>query len=674
MGFGVWGFKKMISKNIKLILASFLGLFLELVFIRWLPAHVFSIAFFSNIILIAAFLGLGLGLLITHYKRDLFKFFPSILLLFVVLTLFLRNIQINIPADAQTWIWSNYYNNRLNVYNFKISIIPLISIIFSSCVIIFIPIGQKIGKLMQGLKPLAAYTLNIVGSLLGVIFFAALSAFQLPAYIWFLTAGLIIILLTYRQQNFLWKVFFIITIIVLIGLVEKDIKWSPYYALNVKTNNDSSISVYVNQLFHQKGVNFEKEPNVYNKYKASYDWFKPKQVLIIGSGTGNDVWIARQSGAEHIDAVEIDSAILKLKHPQNPYASNQVEVFIDDARSFINKTQKKYDMVVYGTLDSHATLALTSSIRLDNYIYTKEALKEASGLLTDDGVMLLLFSVPTKWMSERLINLTRSAFETDNIRYLITDNYLFNMIIIAGPGLKNKLLENTDLNDVLLALPKRSATNPVPIDDWPYLYLTKRTIPRLYLFALLAMIVISLMALFILTPLKRNRINFLFLFLGLGFLLLETKSITTFSLLFGSTWVVNAVVFAAILAIALLANLMVMKKTLKNPNWFFAGLFLSLILLYIFPLNSLLNLNLLNKIFSAGLLVALPIFFSSLIFAILIKKIKNINIALGSNLLGAVLGGFFEYSSMLFGLNTLYIIALIFYVIAMICLIKNKIE
>lgn len=74
------------------------------------------------------------------------------------------------------------------------------------------------------------------------------------------------------------------------------------------------------------------------------------------------------------------------------------------------------------------------------------------------------------------------------------------------------------------------------------------------------------------------------------------------------------------------------------------------------------------KVFAAGLLAGLPIFFAAVIFAIVFRRTKYAGIALGSNLIGAVIGGFLEYSSMLWGLSALYIVALGWYLIAGFCL------
>src|SRR5262249_51877752 len=46
----------------KLLLASFLSLYLELLLIRWIPSTIHFVAFFNNLVLIASFLGLGIGM------------------------------------------------------------------------------------------------------------------------------------------------------------------------------------------------------------------------------------------------------------------------------------------------------------------------------------------------------------------------------------------------------------------------------------------------------------------------------------------------------------------------------------------------------------------------------------------------------------------------------------
>ena len=145
-------------------------------------------------------------------------------------------------------------------------------------------------------------------------------------------------------------------------------------------------------------------------------------------------------------------------------------------------------------------------------------------------------------------------------------------------------------------------------------------------------------------------------FLGAGFLLLETKSVTEMSLLFGSTWNVNLLVFSSILCCILFANFVVQRFTPSIARCF-AGLFISLGAAYLIPVSSLLFAGRTMQWILGGVLVALPIWFAGMIFASLLKQRANAVHALAFNLLGAILGGVLEYFSMIGGTKSLYLIA-----------------
>ena len=103
-----------------------------------------------------------------------------------------------------------------------------------------------------------------------------------------------------------------------------------------------------------------------------------------------------------------------------------------------------------------------------------------------------------------------------------------------------------------------TGTERVPTDDWPFLYLREPTIPALNLRGMAYLAVLSLVVLFAFAPVRSVRPNGQMFFLGAGFMLLETKGVVHMALLFGSTWMVNSIVFFAILAMILLSNLYVL--------------------------------------------------------------------------------------------------------------------
>ncbi len=663
------------NSKAKLVLLSFVGLFLELCLIRWLPAHIFSIGFFANVVLIGSFLGLGIGFLLVSSRRSYEKLFPLLFIGMIAFALLLGSVNVAVPPDAQTWLWSFYGENRfVSLLTIELTIPQVLSLVYIIALSVFVPLGQRIGRLMQEFEPLLGYTWNVAGSLLGVAAFALLSALGTPAFVWFAVIGVVYLVVTWREK---WALFGAVALaagVAAVAVVESSSTWSPYYAINTQNNvEEHSLEIFVNQLFHQKAVDFAREPGLYDKYSTPYRWFQPEKVLVIGAGSGNDVAIALNNGATYVDAVEIDPAIQAIgreRHPQRPYADPRVHVHIGDARSFLHNSRVRYDMIVFGTLDSHANLSITSSLRLDNYVYTQESLREALNLLSDKGVVVLLFSVPNEWIHTRLLGMSRAAFGENNSWHVAYGGDLFNLMVVGGPGARSLAATNPLFGKTFSPVP-RLADTIVPSDNWPYLYLEHKNIPRLYQIVIAALLAISVVAILAASPLRHHNLNPLFFFLGSGFLLLETKSVTTFSLLFGSTWLVNAVVFVAILAIATVANVVVLRRGNLNPHVFIAGLLVSIISLYFVPVAPLLHFHGLVRILVAGFLVALPIFFSSMVFALSIRNVRSVGAAMGSNLLGAVVGGFCEYSSMIWGLNALYIVAALCYLGALLFLNKK---
>jgi hypothetical protein len=157
------------------------------------------------------------------------------------------------------------------------------------------------------------------------------------------------------------------------------------------------------------------------------------------------------------------------------------------------------------------------------------------------------------------------------------------------------------------------------------------------------------------------RLDLHLFFLGCGFMLLETKSITTLALLVGMTWKVNAVAICSILIVILIANALVSSGRAPSPRVAYACLFVALAVSYVLSLDPLLETGLAVRTISGGAFVALPIFFASVVFSSSFARAENLGAALGSNLLGAVLGGVIEYTSTLFGLKVLYLAALAIY-------------
>ncbi len=135
---------------------------------------------------------------------------------------------------------------------------------------------------------------------------------------------------------------------------------------------------------------------------------------MVGAGTGNDVAAALRAGAGHVEAIEIDPAILltgRLSHPEKPYSDARVHAVINDARSFLRTTEQTFDLVVYGLLDSHTLLSQGSSVRLDSFVYTVEGLREARARLKSDGMLSLSFTVLSDALGRKIYLMLQQAFD-----------------------------------------------------------------------------------------------------------------------------------------------------------------------------------------------------------------------------------------------------------------------
>jgi hypothetical protein len=144
--------------------------------------------------------------------------------------------------------------------------------------------------------------------------------------------------------------------------------------------------------------------------------------------------------------------------------------------------------------------------------------------------------------------------------------------------------------------------------------------------------------------------------MGAAFLLLETKSIVQFALLFGTTWLVNSLVFAGILLSVLLAIEIAERVKRLRPGLLYAALLVSLGVAWVVRPEQLLGLSPVTRFVAATTITFAPILFGNLIFAERFRSVGSSTTAFGINLLGAILGGVLEYSSVVLGYRGLILV------------------
>lgn len=683
---------------IDLFLVSAIGLFTELVFIRWVASELRIFAFYKNFALIATFLGLGLGF--AAFRRNTtFKwfekyFFPLLIVNVGMVLIIGRSVisefALSNQSNAQEFVWAPVLSDPVTFVFQSIAFYAILLSVFILITFLFIPLGYITVKKFKIFPPLRGYSINVSGSLVGILLYTLISFLRWPPSAWFLIAGVgaFYFLPLYGALKSWVMNGILMLLIVLITMIQppdaERTLWSPYYRIDLNSIYAEQPSdlllgygLVVNKAWHQMiwnlsadfvAENYDLSPDHFDARYGVYDLpylILPTldNVLIVGAGSGNDVAGAIRAGAQRITAVEIDPLILdigKELHPEEPYAdSDNLTLVNQDARSFFRNDENSYDLIVFGLLDSHTLFSTASSVRLDNFVYTIESFTDVKRILAEDGLLVISFGVPAEneWIGLRLYRGLKDVFGHEPQTYQTV--YGSILLILGHQPFPDLLVDDSRVtyrDDYYYDESIEANT-----DQWPYLYLRDRSLPTTYLIALISIAAFSIVFIRRVLP-DFRQISSHFFFMGAAFFLLETKSITEIALLLGSTWIVNAAVIAAILTMILIANILVERFKIHDVRPFYTLLVVALIFNYFVSIGNFLGFSLIWRITLASLSQAIPLFFAGIIFAITFKQTKMVEVALGSNLIGAVLGGIFEYSSLMFGIRSLYLLALAFYI------------
>jgi SAM-dependent methyltransferase len=486
-----------------------------------------------------------------------------------------------------------------------------------------------------------------------------------------------------------------------------DISWSPYYKI---VYAPETRTIQGNNLSHQTMLPIGEHgpvyllPHLLNRDAGG----KPfEEALIIGAGSGNDVAAALRAGARRVDAVEIDPVIRELgrrHHPDQPYADPRVAVHLDDGRSFVRRTERSYDLAVYAVVDSLVLHSGFSSLRLENFLFTREAFADVKRRLKPDGVFAMYNFYRQGWVVSRLASMAEEVFGTppvvislpfrDEIRAADSQIGHFTLLLAGADSERlrairesfersrsfwvNPVVAQTEaVNGFRPSAPSAEwhkvaparvepAAGLLPSDDWPHLYLRSREVPWAPIGqGILVMALLSAAILLAFVPPGRAAPNAQMFFLGAGFMLLETKAVVHMALLFGSTWVVNSIVFFAILAMILAANLYVLKAGPRRLAPYYAALAAALLVNALVPMNTFLSLEPAARTLASCLVVFLPVFFAGVIFAAAFSASRRPGADFGWNVAGIIAGGLSEQLSLVVGFDHLVLIALGYYALSL---------
>jgi SAM-dependent methyltransferase len=747
-----------------LLLISVLLLFLELACIRWFPAHVLFLTFFTNTVLLACFLGMSVGCLVADRPRNYLLATPVLLVVALfaahgVEDLMSFGIEAAVGVGNQGSPQMVYFGTEAINHDIARFVIPLEvvgGVFFLLIALAMIGPGQVLGRaLNQVPNRIQAYTINIAGSLIGIALFALFSWAQLPPLWWFLPVALGLGYFLYRRPltldvgvRFAFLGLILLAVVVKTGPEQdsqgtvREHMWSPYYRIDY--DHAPQRRILVNLIGHQQMVSATDNQSPAYAYALPHLLYRDAQaavgegdggaprpfeeVLVIGAGSGNDVSRALQWGAKHVDAVEIDPVIQALgreDHPDRPYQDPRVTVHLDDGRNFLRCTDKQYDLIVYALVDSLVLHSSYSNIRLESYLFTRQALDDVRKRLKPGGVFVMYNYFRQGWIVARLhqglgevfgeaplvltlplqttvdpeqgsggFTVFLSGSGTQAIReafakhgeYWVSGRQAPSVVTVDGfasptpaerarwHGLSAAQQQGEPYARFGLARviapaePLRMAT-----DDWPFLYLRQPMIPDLSLRGAATMGGLALVILVVLAPRgqtggRRWTLDGRMFFLGAGFMLIETKAVVHLALLFGSTWMVNSVVFFALLVMVLLANLFVLRFRPQQLWPYYAGLLASLALSFAIPLDFFLGMERSVQVAGSCLLVFAPILFAGVIFAVSFGRAADPGRAFGANIAGAMLGGLAEYASMLLGFQYLVLVAIGFYILSAVAL------
>lgn len=741
-----------------LFAASFLVLFLELACIRWFPAHVVFLSFFTNTVLLACFVGMSVGCLLARRRFRHVTLTPVLLLVALAGGLTVERYsglftEITAVGNQQNpdVVFFGAEAGLSGKLEFKVPVEVMAGAFFLLVAAALVGPGQEMGRAFDRMTDRTrSYTLNLLGSLAGIAALAACSQLQLPPLVWFagVAVGLLYFLLRPEPDGgSVREAKLVVAVVATLGVVaasavtsisglagDRETYWSPYYRIDY---DPATRNIITNQTGHQhiivRGVPTQAPYDLPYLFRTAVGRPQCQRVLVIGAGSGNDLaralyWCGPDA---RIDAVEIDPVIHKLgeKHnPDRPYADPRVTVHLNDGRNFLRKADPgTYDLVVFALVDSLVLHSGYSNIRLESFLFSAECFADVRRVLKPDGTAAVYNMFRQGWIMARLRDALRAAFDCDPVVLIdppykaapvmpIDQAYLEGGVGVFFAGTKEAIdplrAQFSGANSFWVPgragmskeLPGRfAAAAPaerydvkpdgrplwVPLnettiaesgdlkpatDDWPFLYVRRPGIPPLTWRGIGLTLALSVVLWLIFGGWMREAdgtrsvgvqgewgLLLRSFLLGAGFMLIETKAVVQMALVFGSTWTVNTIVFAAILVMAVLGNLYAgrVKPTRLEP--YYLGLFLALGVGLAVPLDVFLGLHPAAQAVAACAVVFAPILFAGVIFPTTFARTTRPDLFFAANVAGALVGGLAENASMLLGFRYLLLVALGFY-------------
>ncbi|MBN9121811.1 MAG: hypothetical protein J0I06_22165 [Planctomycetes bacterium] len=528
-------------RTLALFLISAVGLFLELLLIRWIGTEIRIFAYLQNTVLVVCFLGLGMGCWDCRKPFALRDVLRPLGLLVAVLAVpttraAVGEISTLLGGFQDFLIWdpsASATDGAVRVLKPLAGLVLTLGLmaLLWAC---FVPVGRLLGRLMSDHPDtIWAYSANVAGSLVGIWLFVAASALYLPPVAWFgaFALGAAVFAGTggRSRRNDLAALAAVVALAAVAGFEPafEDTRWTPYQKLSYRDQDavtgvrarwqkwllgerrgfvagPGQTFIAVNNTGYQATIDLRPEtvaanPTKYPPELRGYSQYdlparfhaNPERALVVGAGSGNDAAGLLRNGLKRVVAVEIDPGIIEIgraRHAEKPYDDPRCVVVNDDARGYFATCGERFDVIAFGLLDSHTTNAMTNA-RLDHYVYTVESLTRARELLAPGGVMVLSFEAQKPYIADRMAGALERAFGHEPLVFRVPgSSYGWGGLLfvigndqgaIAGRVAADPKLAGL-IGDWRTGAPRLTGATRLATDDWPYIYLEEPTIPVLY--------------------------------------------------------------------------------------------------------------------------------------------------------------------------------------------------
>ena len=448
------------------------------------------------------------------------------------------------------------------------------------------------------------------------------------------------------------------------------VSWSPYYKVDDRGSRHArrtgflliSVNGVPHQLMAPAQWKLEQGERIYGTPYLRLPDNPLDDVLIVGAGSGLRRRDRPEQGRRpyrrrrHRPADPRRSAW--SENPDRPYDDPRVTRHINDGRAFLESTDRKYDLILFALPDSLTLVSGASQIRLESFLFTEEALTSVRDHLKPDGAFAMYNYYREHWLIDRLAGTAADGFG----HAPCVDTFAGAQAVVTRRHDRRR--------PAAARRPGRQPAGRASIapatDDRAVPVLQGRLVParstgyaaRLHPADLAARRPRARWAAAAMRPYAD------LFFMGAAFLLLETKNVATFALLFGTTWFVNALVFAGVLVIVLAAVETTRKFRTPSLPVVFAGIAASLALAWVVQPDWLLPLPFVPRLVAAILLAFLPIYLANVAFAKRFQDSSDSQSAFAVNLLGAIVGGCLEYAALLTGYSNLLIVTGLLYLAA----------